>query len=991
MATLPAPQIRQTFLDYFKRHGHTIVKSSPLVPANDPTLLFTNAGMVQFKDVFVGAEQRPYVRAVTCQKCMRVSGKHNDLEEVGRTARHHTFFEMLGNFSFGDYFKEEAILRAWEFLTKEMALNPKRLWITVFGGEQGLPADEEAAALWRKISGLSNERILKKGMKDNFWAMGDTGPCGPCTEIHYNLQGEGSAAVEDFDNGRVVEIWNNVFMQFERKAGGELVPLPKPSVDTGMGLERLSAVLQGKNSNYDSDLFSPLLNAIAKIVGKPYHASATEEDVSMRVLADHARATAFLAADGIQPANEGRGYVMRRIMRRAIRHGKKLGMEDVFFHRVCTVVIDEMAEAYPELQENRQLINKVTELEEKTFRRTLDTGLAILEQQLQSLNAAKAHVVPGEIAFKLYDTYGFPKDLTDLLVAEKGYQVDNAGFDAAMEQQRERSRGGEVGGEAVASVYKELLSEVGPTTFIGYTHEDEPIEGRQGRWRFRDAQGTRYLEAESIVKAIVVQGNKASTSSGDVVEVILDPTPFYGESGGQVGDRGIVVSDTFFAEVIDCQKPIDTLTVTKLRILKGTVSVHAKVWAGYVPEIRRETRAHHSATHLLHAALRQILGDHVKQAGSLVDPDHLRFDYTHFEAPTRNQLKQIEDEANGRVQKNDTVITEVLPFDDAKKKGAIALFGEKYGDTVRVVSMGRSVEFCGGTHAKRTGDIGMILLTQEEAVASGVRRMGAEVGRAAKNSTLATHKRLEKAADILAQRIAPHADDGEPILLSIAKTVRECSAAVEELGALGTHFLLPDFRSVKAPVLPTDIGLVDARTIRDIYSGLIKLANSRGAEQDAVVAEYAQGDRAGILHAYLGWMKARAEIDKQLKKIKQNKLVSSVDSYLSALKTIGDTQLLTVELSDVEGKDLRDLSDQLRNKMGTGVLCLGSNNGGKVALLISVSKDLTNRFKAGELVAELAPLVGGKGGGRPDMAQAGGTKPEGLPSLFVALTAKLSV
>ena len=737
-----AASLRQFFLDYFARHGHTIVKSSSLVPANDPTLMFTNAGMVQFKDVFVGQETRPYNRATTSQKCMRVSGKHNDLEAVGRTARHHTFFEMLGNFSFGNYFKEEAIELAWELITKELGLDVDRIWVTIFGGEGELPPDEEARVLWRKISGLPDERIIGCGMKDNFWAMGDTGPCGPCTEIHYDTLGPSAPTptMKDFETGRVIEIWNNVFMQFERKTkDADLIPLPAPSVDTGMGLERLAAVVQGEVSNYHTALFLPILESTATRLGRDYQRSASEDDVSLRVIADHARATAFLVADGIQPSNEGRGYVMRRIMRRAIRHGKRLGFDDLFFFAACEKVVEIMKDAYPELNEALPLITKVAQNEEKSFRRTLDTGLKILEDEINTVRRDGTSELSGEFVFKLYDTYGFPMDLTQVIADEQQLTVDQAGFDAEMEAQKNRSRTEEeLGGTAIEGVYKELRQKIGNVEFVGYTHEDVPTDSseRRGTWRSADLDGSSYLQVQTSIKAILTEGKEVDHATAGEVSLVLDPTPFYGESGGQVGDRGILQTDDgALIEVTDTQKPFDDFTVIRGRILKGLIKKDEEVWAGYKPSLRKETRAHHSATHLLHGALRKVLGEHVKQAGSMVDPDHLRFDFSHFEATTSKELWAIEEDANRRVAAGHDVVTDVLPFDEAKERGAIAMFGEKYGDIVRVISMGESVEFCGGTHAKNTEDIGMILITREEAISAGVRRIEAEVGSAARRTT----------------------------------------------------------------------------------------------------------------------------------------------------------------------------------------------------------------------------------------------------------------
>jgi alanyl-tRNA synthetase len=984
MSKHAAAQVRQLFLDFFAKNGHTIVKSAALIPANDPTLMFTNAGMVQFKDVFVGAETRAYKRACSSQKCMRVSGKHNDLEEVGRTARHHTFFEMLGNFSFGDYFKEEAIKLAWDLVTREVPLDKNRLWVTVFGGEAGIAPDTEARGLWRKISGLPDARILDKGMKDNFWAMGDVGPCGPCTEIHYD-QGEGMPAAEDFETGRVVEIWNNVFMQFERKKDGQMIRLPKPSVDTGMGLERLSAILQGKRSNYDSDLFRPLLERTAELIKKPYKGGNSEDEVSMRVIADHARATAFLVADGLQPANDGRGYVMRRIMRRAIRHGKRLGFEDLFLHEICAVVADSMGPVYPELKEAKTLITKVAETEERAFRRTLDTGLRILEEEIAETAKVGKKTLAGAAVFKLYDTYGFPKDLTEVIARERGFAVDDAGFDKAMTAQQERSRGSDVGDAAVASIYKTLLGSLGASEFIGYTHEDETVSARQGAWRTAKVNETTYLETECVVRALVQGGKRVTEAQGGEVEVVLSPTPFYGESGGQVGDQGLIEADGLELRVHDTLKPVEGLTVARGRILRGTIKTDLKVWAGYEPVARKEIRAHHSATHILHASLRKVLGDHVKQAGSLVDAHHLRFDYSHFEAPTPAQLALVEDEANRRVAEDAAVTTEVLTFDEAKKRGAMALFGEKYGDTVRMVTMGASIELCGGTHARRTRDIDLILITREEAVAAGVRRIEAEVGRAARERAQRSAAALSGSADILAGRSPPRADDDQPILQAVAKLVRELDAAQREVTTLGGKPLELSLANLRAPTLGQKFDDKEARAVRDVWQALVQMTNARTNEVEEIARTHAGVDSAGILEAYARLSAANRDNARILQELTRAKLTNTAGDLLDQATTVGAVKVLATRVDGLDAKGLRDLGDKLRDRLGSGVLCLGAVADNRVNLLIVVTKDLTAHFQAGALVQELAPLIGGKGGGRPEMAQAGGANPDGLPQLFERL------
>lgn len=1018
--------LRKSFLDFFAAHDHAIVKSSSLIPANDPTLMFVNAGMVQFKEVFVGLESRPYSRAVTCQKCMRVSGKHNDLEEVGRTARHHTFFEMLGNFSFGDYFKEQAIEYAWKYITREVGLNPNKLWVTVFGGAEGIAADTEARMLWKKISGLPDSRILDLGMKDNFWAMGDSGPCGPCSEIHYDQAPDSAPAptLHDFESGRVVEIWNNVFMQFNRQAG-VLTPLPAPSVDTGMGLERLAAIVQGQNSNYHSDLFLPLIQTIADAAGKTYHRSDSEDDVSIRVIADHARSTAFLVAEGVQPSNEGRGYVLRRLMRRAIRHGKRLGFDDIFFDRMCQRVVEMMSPVYPELRESQAFIGKVAQLEEDNFRRTLDTGLGILEQAIETVVTAKQSMLPGDVVFRLYDTYGFPKDLTEVIAQEKGLSVDAAGFDTAMEAQRERSRGGDVGDAAVATVYKTVAHRVGNVAYAGYPHEDQPLAAREGTWRLERVQGRNYLQLQTRVVALICDGVEVQEAHARVgvdaehaarVDVVLDPTPFYGESGGQAGDQGVIVgavdasqaqppSDADGDLVIDVRdtiKPIDTMPVACGRLLRGHVHVGQTVWAGVDPIVRKETRAHHSATHLLHAALRQVLGEHVKQAGSLVDGTHLRFDYAHFEAPTPAQLRAVEDDVNRRIQAGSDVSTQVMSFDDAKQHGAIALFGEKYGDTVRVVTMGGSVELCGGTHAHNTKDIGMLVIMREEAVSSGVRRIEAEVSDAARASTRLTALRLQQAAQILNHVAPEHAAvadrepdldqndmpryDDQPILHAVAKAVRQMENLAAQVKAAGGEPVLVT-RNAQAPVLHDNFGLAEARAVRDVWLGLVQLANARAAEADAIAAHYDAVDQGGLLRTMAAVQKARRDNERRAAEVASGGLSALAHDLLAQCREVGGINVLAARVpGSMDGGMLKNLVDHVRPQLGSGVMCLGAQDDAqKVALVVAVTRDLTDRFQAGNLVKALAPLIDGRGGGKPELAQAGGTRPEGLSAAFESL------
>ncbi len=885
MKTLSAAQIREAFLRFFEERGHRRVASAALVPQNDPSLLFTNSGMVQFKDVFTGREKRDFTRATTAQKCVRAGGKHNDLENVGFTARHHTFFEMLGNFSFGDYFKKDAIAWGWEFVTgpQWLGLDRARLAATVFDGEGGLPWDEEAFGLW-KAQGVPADRIHKLGAKDNFWAMGDTGPCGPCSELHY-FQGDDIACAEEragrtcqgvaCDCDRWLEIWNLVFMQFERSAGGTLTPLPKPSIDTGAGLERMASVAQGKRSNYDTDLFRNLIAAIEKTAGKRYGASEADDDVSMRVIADHARATTFLVGDGVLPANDGRGYVLRRIMRRAIRHGKRLGLERPFLAEICGAVLTEMGAAYPETAGNEPFIRKVAQLEEESFRRTLDKGLLILEEEMARLGRAGEAVVGGQVAFQLYDTYGFPMDLTRVIVAERGLSVDEAGFERHMEQQRARSEWKGSGETAATDLHKAIAAELGETRFVGY-----------------EAEATH-----SEVIALVVGGARVTRAArGDHVEVITAVTPFYGESGGQLGDTGMVGGPRGTVKVTDAQRPVPGLVTHLGEVAEGELQVGDRVELTIDRARRDLIRANHSATHLLHLALRETLGEHVKQAGSVVGPDALRFDFAHFQALTGEELHRVEARVNELVRQNAGGQTDELAIEDARTTGAMMIFGEKYGEIVRVVTLGPSKELCGGTHVRRTGDIAYFKIASEESIAAGVRRIVAHSGPRAVELAQKIEDELKRSAGLLRSGAFEVAAKIE----AAQRRVKELERALEEAGG--------------------------------------KLA----AVQSGDLA--AQAERVG-------------------------------EARVLAVKVPGDARAL------------RELADKLRDKLGSGVVALGAEVDGKAVLLVAVTRDLTGKVKAGDLVKEGARLVGGAGGGKPDLAQAGGADPGGLDDALARIRA----
>jgi len=857
---ITSAELRASFLDYFAQRQHAEVASSPLVPANDPTLLFTNAGMVQFKELFLGRERRAYNRAVSSQRCVRAGGKHNDLENVGYTARHHTFFEMLGNFSFGDYFKREAIGFAWEYLTQVLSLPPERLWVTVFED------DDEAADIWLKEIGVDAKRFSRCGAKDNFWSMGDTGPCGPCSEIFYDHGPEipgGPPGSPDEDGDRYVEIWNLVFMQFNRDAEGKMTPLPRPSVDTGMGLERLAAVKQGVHSNYDIDLFRHLIEAAAEVTG-----CADRADKSLRVIADHIRSTAFLIIDGVTPSNEGRGYVLRRIMRRAIRHGYRLGCSEPFFHRLVAPLVVEMGDAYPELKSAQAHVERLIKLEEERFAETLDHGMRILDEAIAGLSGDR---IPGETVFKLYDTYGFPTDLTADIARERGLTLDMEGFESAMGAQKERARAASQFG---ATQTLEIQVQ-GETDFCGYER----------------------LREEATVVALYRDGVSCDAlESGEEGLVVLDITPFYGESGGQVGDHGWLSTETARFEVVDTQKKGGGVMIHVGRVLEGSLTVGDRVDARVDAERRLETALNHSATHLLHAALRQVLGDHVQQKGSLVGPERLRFDFSHFEPVSREQLLEIERLVNREVRANHLVETRIMSLDDAKASGAMALFGEKYADQVRVLRMGDfSTELCGGTHVKAVGDIGLVKIVNETGIAAGVRRIEAITGAAALDWVEADEERLLRLAGLL-------------------KGGRED---------------------------------VDERVVQ-----LVERAR---------------------------------RLEKELEQLK-SKLASSAGQDLAAqARDVEGVRVLAARLDGADPKNLRTTMDQLKDKLGSAVIVLATEADGKVSLVAGVTKDLTDRFKAGDLIREIATQVGGKGGGRPDMAQAGGNDPAGIPGALASV------
>ena len=851
---MKSAEIREAFLRFFEEQGHTRVASSSLIPGNDPTLLFTNAGMNQFKDCFLGQEKRAYTRATSSQKCVRAGGKNSDLENVGYTARHHTFFEMLGNFSFGDYFKKDAITFAWTFLTGVLKLPKEKLWVTVYA------TDDEAYDIWTQQIGVPVERMIRIGdnkgapyASDNFWTMGDTGPCGPCTEIFYDHGADiwgGPPGSPEEDGDRYIEIWNNVFMQFNRTADGVLHPLPAPSVDTGMGLERISAVLQHVHSNYEIDLFQSLLSASAQAIG-----CTNDNQASLKVVADHIRSCGFLIADGVLPSNEGRGYVLRRIIRRACRHGNKLGAKGSFFYQIVAALVAEMGEAFPELKSQQAHIERVLKAEEEQFAKTLEQGLKILEQDLAEL---KGSVVPGDVVFKLYDTYGFPMDLTGDIARERSLTLDEAGFEREMEAQRVRARSA----SSFGMDYNSLVKVDVATEFTGYS----------------------ATSGSAKVVALYKEGQSVDVlNEGEEGVVVLDQTPFYAESGGQVGDCGYLKAAAGRFEVRDTTKTGGAFLHHGV-LAQGSLLVGAQVDAQVAADVRHATSLNHSATHLLHAALRQVLGEHVQQKGSLVDSQRLRFDFSHFEAIKPEQLKALEDIVNAEIRKNSAVETEETDIDTAKKKGAMALFGEKYGDNVRVLSMGGdfSVELCGGIHANRTGDIGLLKITSEGGVASGVRRIEAVTGAAALAYLNAAEEQLKEAANLI------------------------------------------------------------------------------------------KGSRDNLIDKLSAVLERNRLLEKQLEQLQAKAASAAGDDLSASALDVKGVKVLAVRLDGQDGKALLALVDQLKNKLGRAVILLGSVHEEKVVLVAGVTKDLTGQLKAGDLMKQAAAAVGGKGGGRPDMAQGGG-------------------
>ena len=858
-------EIRAEFIKYFKGKGHFEVSSSSLIPKDDPTLLFTNAGMVQFKNVFLGNEKRDYKRAVSSQKCVRAGGKHNDLENVGFTARHHTFFEMLGNFSFGDYFKEEAIQFGWDLLTNVFNLPKDKLYATVFED------DEEAHDIWLKDIGLPKNRVYRLGEKDNFWAMGDTGPCGPCSEILIDQGEEFSCGKKTCTVGcdcdRYLELWNLVFMQYERNAEGKMTKLPKPNIDTGMGLERITAVLQGVKSNYETDLVFGIIEEIESIKNEKY-GSNPESDVSMRVIADHSRAVNFLISDGVFPSNEGRGYVLRRILRRAVRHSKMLGFDEPFLYKILPSVNKIMGEAYPELIDRAEFVTQVVKNEEERFLETIDRGFDLLEEEVNKL---KGKTLSGEVAFKLYDTYGFPYDLTEDIAKEKGLTIDKPKFEEHMEIQKEQSRKSWKGSgdEAHSTIYGDLVSGGMSVDFIGYEN----------------------LEGLGNIAAIIKDNQLAdSADEKEIVEIITDSTPFYGESGGQIGDQGIIESEKFAGKVVNTKKPFPNLFVHYVEITKGTVWVGDKVRLKVDKKYRHGVQTHHTATHILHAVLKEILGDHVSQAGSLVTPDKLRFDFSHFSSIDDKDLDKIEFLMNERIRQDDKVLIKTdVPYNEAIESGATAIFEEKYGDKVRVVTIGDySKELCGGTHLDSSGEAGLIKITNETASSSGVRRIEAVSGESAWNYT-----------------------KGKDRLLRGASTILKVNES-------------------------------------DIVSRLNKLIEENEA------------------------------LKKEVGSYKNQSLSESAKKLTDNIVEVNGINLLSEEIEGAKSSELRSVWDDLKQRIKPGIAVLGSKNSDKVFLLVGVTKDITKQFKAGSIIKELAEIVGGKGGGKPDLAQAGGNKPSEL-------------
>jgi alanyl-tRNA synthetase len=866
-------EIRRAFLNYFEERGHRIVRSSSLVPKNDPTLLFTNAGMVQFKSVFLAEETRDYKRATTSQKCVRAGGKHNDLEIVGKTARHHTFFEMLGNFSFGDYFKKEAIEMGWDLLIRQWGLPAEKMWITIYLD------DDEAFHLWRRV-GVRGDRIVRLGEKDNFWAMGETGPCGPCSEIVID-QGEGVGCGRPdcsvgCDCDRYLELWNLVFMQFNRDSEGKIQPLAKPCIDTGMGLERISAILQGVKSNYETDLFKPIFREIEMISHISY-GQDPRSDISIRVIADHSRAATFLISDGVLPSNEGRGYVLRRIMRRAMRHGKILGIDGPFLYRTSSKVVDLMKEAYPELRETETFVSKVIQNEEERFSETLDSGLKILREELEQLQKEGKAILSGEVAFRLYDTYGFPLDLTTEILQEREMSFDEAGFRAQMEEQKYKSKQAwqGIGEGKTKEVYRRLANEGMKTTFLGYGEIQS------------ESKILKLIKGDEIVPFAV---------EGDEIEVVTEKTPFYGEAGGQVGDRGVIFHEEFSLEVENTIKPMEDLIIHQAKVKRGRVKEGMAAVLRVEGERRKAIALNHTATHLMQAVLREVLGDHVHQAGSLVSPERLRFDFTHFASMEREELERVEALVNQKIRENLKVETKIMEVEEALQTGAMALFGEKYGEKVRVVMVSDfSIELCGGTHTLRTGDIGFFKMVSESGVAAGVRRIEALTGEGA-------------------------------------------------------------YRFIKE----------EERELWEIASSLKSVPGGLSSKIERL-------------------LERQRELERELSSF-QNKLShQELPNLLPFVREIKGVKVLSAKVDGKDIKRMREFVDQLKGKIGSGIILLGGQSQNKVSLIMGVTSDLTHRFNANELIKKIALRIGGTGGGRPDFAQAGGTDSKKLDEALKAI------
>ena len=873
---ITANEIREKFLTFFEAKGHEIVSSSALIPSDDPTLLFTNAGMVQFKKTFLGQEKRAYIRATSSQKCLRVGGKHNDLENVGRTARHHTFFEMLGNFSFGDYFKKDAIRYAWEFITEELKLPKEKLYITIYSD------DDEAKELWMSEAGVPEDRIFRLGEKDNFWSMGDTGPCGPCTEIHID-QGEHmtcgpNCGIGKCDCDRFLEIWNLVFMQFNQDEQGIRTPLPKPNIDTGMGLERIAAVCQGVYSNYDTDLFLEFINFTADLAGVAYKQQSDDVDTALRVIADHSRAVAFMISDGILPSNEGRGYVLRRLIRRAYRFGRLIGLSGSYIHKSVAKVVEVMGDHYPELRENADFMDRVVIMEEEGFNKTLDKGLALLEDELEAVeNTTKE--LKGETVFKLYDTFGFPIDIVNDIAEKRGIAVDEDGFNAFMAQQKKRAKAAWKGaaGDTLAARFQSLLEDGLRSEFVGYDHLGT------------DSRITVLMNEEAETVESLTKGQKGY--------LVTSKTPFYGESGGQSGDHGVISADSGEATVLDTLKPNAELTVHNIEVTNGTLRNEQAVNLQVSEELRLASARNHTCTHLLHAALRRVLGEHVKQSGSLVTPDRLRFDFTHISALTPEEIKAIELDVNQAIMANLPLDVNEMAYDKAVEKGAMALFGEKYSNDVRVVAIGdTSIELCGGTHLSATGEAGSFFILSDSGVAAGIRRIEAATGMNALQMSLANREELHEIAGLV---------KGKP------------------------------------------------------------------------------GNIAGRVKAL---QKENRSVKKEMEKLAAKAASSQGGDLMSGVEEIAGVKVLAARMDIPNVKALRDIMDDIRSKLGSGIACLASaGEDDKVTLLVAVTKDLNDNFKAGQLISQIAAEVGGKGGGRPDMAQAGGNNPAGINAAFAKL------